>query len=117
MHVTGVALGDGPKAGPHVIKVLNGDGQPIPVATLERGAAAQASLDFAISATTVFVNSGPGPVFVSGYITRSLQQFEGSDSEEGGSESSEEEDDDEDEEEELEDSDADEAPRKVRGRG
>ena len=112
VHITGCALGENPKPGPHVLKVLSPEGKAIVVATLERGAATQAPLDFGISSTTVFINAGPSPVHISGYVTRSVEPFEGSDEEDEDEEDSEEEDEDEDEED-LEDSDADEAPRLV----
>lgn len=99
VHITGCALGENPKPGPHVLKVLSPEGKAIVVATLERGAATQAPLDFGISSTTVFINAGPSPVHISGYVTRSVEPFEGSDEEDEDEEDSEEEDEDEDDEE------------------
>ncbi|KAI8467464.1 MAG: hypothetical protein J3K34DRAFT_35179 [Monoraphidium minutum] len=104
IHVTGCALGDGAAKGPHTLKALY-DGKPIALATLEHGACSQFALDFGISSSTTFVNTGPGPVFISGYITRSVQHFEGSDD-----------DDDDDDEDDMSDSgmeDDDEEPPKL----
>jgi hypothetical protein len=81
VHVTGCALGEGPKPGPHVLKALY-QGRPIVLATLEKGVASQCALDFGISSSTTFINAGPSPIFISGYITRSVQPIEGSDDEE-----------------------------------
>jgi hypothetical protein len=97
VHVTGCALGENPKAGPHVLKALY-QGKPIVLCTLEKGGASQCALDFGISSSTTFINAGPSPIFISGYITRSVQPIEGSDEED------EEETDSGDED--LEDSDA-----------
>jgi hypothetical protein len=80
IHVTGCALGDAPAKGPHVLKAVHND-KPIALATLEKGAAHQFSLDFGISSTTTFINTGASPVYISGYITRSVQHIEGSDEE------------------------------------
>ncbi len=106
VHVTGCALGEGPGKGPHVLKALY-QGKPIILATLQAGVAHQSALDFGISSSTTFVNTGATPVFISGYITRTLQQMEGGDSEEDEDEVT-----DSEEEEDLQDSDA-EAPNAV----
>ena len=105
VHVTGCALGDAPSKGPHVLKALY-NGKPIALATLDAAGARQAPLDFGISRSTTFVNAGPSPVFISGYITRSVQHIEGSDEED--EEEEEEDSEEEGSEEELEDSDAEE---------
>ncbi|GBF98369.1 hypothetical protein Rsub_10764 [Raphidocelis subcapitata] len=103
VHVTGCALGDAPAKGPHVLKALNGRGKHIALATLDAAGARQAQLDFGISRATTFVNTGASPVFISGYVTRSMREIEGSDEEEDESE-------EEDSEAELEDSDAEDRP-------
>lgn len=104
VHVTNCALGENPRQGPHVLKAAHGT-KHIVLATLEKGVTYQYTLDFGISSSTTFINTGPSPVFVSGYITRSIQHMEGSD----------EEDEDEEldsEEEDMEDDDY-EAPKLV----
>lgn len=102
IHVTCCALGEDPKKGPHTLKAVHG-GKPIALATLERGACTQFALDFGISSTTTFINTGASPVYISGYITRSVQHFEGSD----------EEDEDEDDEDDDYEDDDDEPPKLV----
>ncbi|KAL6753268.1 hypothetical protein V8C86DRAFT_480192 [Haematococcus lacustris] len=90
VHVTNVALPPNPPPGPHSL-VIKRDGQEICIATLEKGAHPQHTLDFILDSTTEFVTLGPGPTHLIGYLTMSYA--DDSDDEDGDEDEDEDEDD------------------------
>jgi hypothetical protein len=99
-HVTNCALGEGPKDGPHVIKVVvesRGDGTQMPVVlgTLSKGSCYQFPVDFGFCQPTTFINTGSSAVYLTGYRTTSFYEDEDEDFSQDEYETDEEEDEDE----------------------
>ena len=73
IHVTGIALGEHPADGPHVVKIKT-DGCAAVLGTLQKGVCYQFPVDFGLGSDTVFTNTGSTDIYVSGYKTVSTME-------------------------------------------
>lgn len=66
LHITQVALGANPKAGPHTVFVVR-DGQEFAIGTLEKGRCEQFSVELSCTTDLSFRHSGQTDIHLTGY--------------------------------------------------